>query len=201
MTFEGLDGSGKTTQIELLETWLRARGCDVVKTREPGGTPVSEKIRDVLLDISNKGMDERCEMLLYAAARAELVGAVIKPALQNGSVVICDRYVDSSFVYQGMGRGLGVSTVEQVNNAGTGGLLPDITFFLDIAPEVSLERRLSQSGSGDRIESEQRDFHDKVYEGYLSLAKAHPERIKRIDCAGSPEDIHKAIIRHMEALL
>jgi dTMP kinase len=192
ITFEGTDGSGKTTQIFNLEKFLRAKGYITLLLREPGGTRIGEKIRRIVLDNANTGMSGIAEMLLYAAARAQLVDEVIRPSLEAGKCIICDRYIDSSYAYQGFGRGLNPDTIENVNNVAVGGTMPDITFFLDISPEEALKRRLAASGA-DRIENEKPEFHRRVYEGYKKLAAKYPERIKTIDARQDPDEVFSEI--------
>lgn len=188
ITTEGTDGSGKTTQIRLMETYLREKGYDVVVTREPGGTGIGEKIRSLILDPENTQMAAITEMLLYASARAQLVNELIKPAVEAGKIVICDRFVDSSYVYQGFGRGIDLRIIEEVNAVAMNGIQPDITFFFDIDPETSLSRRRA-STEADRIEKEALDFHIRVYNGYRNLARIYTERIKTIDSNRSVEEI------------
>lgn len=200
ITVEGTDGSGKTTQIGLMRQFLEEKGYDVVLTREPGGTNISEKIRNVLLDPENDEMGKTAEMLLYAAARAQLVHEVIKPAVAQGKIVICDRFVDSSLVYQGFGRGIPLETVSAVNNVALAGLTPDITFFFDLDPGIALKRRVDTTGA-DRIEKEKLGFHRKVYEGYKKLASLYPERIRVIDSSRGIPEIAEAVRVQLEALL
>ena len=192
ITVEGTDGSGKTTQIKLMEDYIRGKGFDVTLTREPGGTRISESIRAIILEPENKEMGKTAEMLLYASARAQLVAEVIKPAIEAGATVICDRFVDSSYVYQGFGRGIDARTIEEVNRAALDGLEPDITFFFDISPEIALIRRIASTGA-DRIENEKMEFHMKVYTGYKKLAAIYPERIKSIDSNRGIEEIFKDV--------
>lgn len=200
ITVEGTDGSGKTTQINLMKDHLMKKGFQVVLTREPGGTKISEKIRSIILDPQNDKMSDITEMLLYASARAQLVSEVIKPALENGKMVICDRFVDSSFVYQGFGRGIDLKIVEDVNHIALDHTMPDVTFFFDISPEIALKRRIDSTGA-DRIENEKMEFHKKVYAGYKKLAEMYPARILPVDCSRGIEDIFADIKRQLDQLL
>ncbi len=190
ITFEGLDKSGKTTQINLFCAYLRSRNIPFVFTREPGGNPVSEKIRSLLLDPGN-AMHPMCEAMLYAAARSELVQTVIRPALLSGQNVVCDRYVDSSVAYQGFGRELGMDTVRNLNVFATDGLMPDLTYFLSISPAAAT---LRSAGSKDRIESSDTAFHERVRSGYEALCKAEPARFCVIKADDSVEQV-EAFIR------
>lgn len=188
VTFEGIDGSGKSTQAELLRIRLEAEGHEVVATREPGGTELGERIRDLLLH--GEHMTAWAEALLYAASRAQHVDEVVRPALERGAWVVCDRYVDSSVAYQGVGRGLGFERVLDLNLAAVGGLLPDRTFLLEL--EVSeLPARLQ--GDHDRLEREARDFHARVAAGYRELATRFPERIVALDATRSAEDLAEEV--------
>jgi dTMP kinase len=184
ISFEGLDGSGKTTQAGLLAAAAEARGGEVVRVREPGGTAAGERIRAVLLD---PGLDIGgwAEALLYAAARAQLVAEVIRPALERGATVIADRFVDSSLAYQGCARGLGVDEVLGVNRLATGDLLPDRTLLLELEAGAAASRR----GAPDRIESEDAAFHRAVAEGFASAARRFPDRITVVDASGTPEQV------------
>lgn len=193
VTFEGLDGCGKTTQIKILAEYLLSKGKKILTIREPGGTNISEKIRNIILDVNNSKMSYTCEMLLYAAARAQLVDEVIKPALKDGTIVLCDRFIDSSFVYQGIARGLGIDKVKNINNIAIGGLMPDLTLFFDVPPNISLQRRMKENVA-DRIEKEKLDFHNMVYEGYKKLACMYKERIKIVDANCEIEDVTKNVI-------
>jgi len=184
ITFEGQDWSGKSTQAALLVEGLRQDGRDVVATREPGGTPVGESIRTLVLD--GPEMSPWAETALFAAARAEHVAAVIRPALARGAAVVCDRYVDSSIVYQGIARGLGAGRVLELNLAVTDGLLPDRTFVLDVDPETA---RARHSAGLDRIEREDEDFRRLVAGGYRQLAELFPERVVALDATLPPEEI------------
>ena len=197
ITLEGSDGSGKTTQIELLKEYFEERGTDVVITREPGGTGISEKIRDIILDKDNTEMVPMTEALLYAASRAQHVAEKIKPALEQGRTVICDRFTDSSIAYQGFGRGLG-DCVRIINEYAVGGIVPDITFLMKMDPKVGKDR-ISEDEQ-DRLEREKMDFHRKVYDGYIALEKKY-DRIVGIDASGSIEDIHREIVSYIESHL
>jgi len=199
ITFEGTDGSGKTTQIKLLEQYMGAKGREVVLSREPGGTRVSEIIRDIILEPENKEIVPLTEMILYAASRAQHVAEVIEPAVNNGKIVICDRYVDSSYAYQGGGRGVDLKIIADVNRIAINGTVPDITFFLDIDPEISIKRRINSTGA-DRIEQEKLDFHRRVYDGYKKLSILYPDRIKTIDATRSIEEISSQINEYIDEL-
>jgi dTMP kinase len=181
IAFEGVEGAGKSTQLELLRQVLEGRGCEVVVTREPGGTPAGERVRSLLLDPGVE-LHPRAEALLFAAARAELVERVIRPALERGTVVLCDRYLDSSLAYQGGARGLGRGPVEDVNRFATGGLLPDLVVLLDLDPAAGLGRRARDP---DRIEAQDLEFHRRVRDAFRDLAAADPKRFAVVD-AGLP---------------
>ena len=180
VTFEGTDGCGKTTQMKRAADWLRGRGYEVVSTREPGGCPISERIREIILDVGSAGMTAECEAMLYAAARAQHVSEVIKPAVKRGAIVLCDRFLDSSLVYQGVGRGLGMGAVRALNRLGVDGCQPDLTLFYDISPERAMQRRRAASAP-DRLELEEKEFFEAVYGAYRALAAEDPERIAVID--------------------
>lgn len=180
ISVEGLDGSGKTTQAKSIEEYLNKKGHGTLLLREPGGTPIGEKIRTILLDPKNTEMDAVAEMLLYAASRAQITAEKILPALEEGCCVICDRFIDSSIAYQGYGRQLDVGEVTGVNLAAVRHTIPDITFFIDKLPEDSLKRR-RESSEADRLENEEMDFHKRVYKGYRELYEKDPDRIKWID--------------------
>ncbi|MBS4537935.1 dTMP kinase [Clostridium sp. D2Q-11] len=194
ITIEGPDGAGKSTQIEQLKEHFKNQGKDIVITREPGGTEISEKIRDIILDNANTAMADTTEALLYAASRAQHVHQKIIPALKKGKVVICDRFVHSSLVYQGIGRGLGVEEVKAINNFAIEGIKPDVTLFFDISPETALKRK-TKNNEGDRLENEKVDFHKRVYEGYKRLIEKYPEEFTIIDANGTIEEIHKEVIK------
>ncbi|MGB9886949.1 MAG: dTMP kinase [Moorellales bacterium] len=201
ITLEGIDGAGKTTQAERLEGYLRDRGYRVLLTQEPGGTRLGEILRQVLLDRQLQGMEPAAELFLYSAARAEHVAKVIRPALQPGWVVICDRYTDSTLAYQGYGRGLDLSLLAAVNRMATGGLEPDLTLLLDL-PVAEAGRRLAQAGRpADRLEGEGAGFMEKVRAGYLALARQNPERMVVVAATGSPEEVFCRLSRQVESLL
>ena len=198
ITLEGGDGAGKSTQIRNIERFFEEKGLVVVHTREPGGTPISEKLRNILLDNSNTEMADVTEMMIYAASRAQNVREFILPALERGEIVICDRFVDSSIAYQAYGRELG-DMVGIVNHYATGGLTPDITFWLDIDPQAG-KMRAAKAGDLDRLELEQMDFHYRVYDGYKRLAEDDPGRVKRIDASDTVDNIKDDIYAHLEEL-
>ncbi|MFO7611488.1 MAG: dTMP kinase [Clostridia bacterium] len=200
ISVEGLDGSGKTTQIQSIDDYFRGIGMETIMIREPGGTEIGEKVRDILLDACNTGMDSVAEMLLFAASRAQIMAEKILPALNEGKVVICDRFIDSSIAYQGYGRGLDVEEVMAVNLAAVRHVLPDITFFLDKKPEESLRRRREATGA-DRLENERMEFHDRVYKGYKELCKKYPERIKKLDGDRDIASINGEIIGNIKYIL
>jgi dTMP kinase len=181
ITFEGIDFSGKSTQCRLLEKFLTEKGFEVVLLREPGGTKISEKIRELLLDKESVGMSALTELLLYCASRAQLVHEVIKPALDSGKTVLCDRFADSSTAYQGFGRGLGVEKIEMINKLSTSGLEPDLTVYVDVTVEESLRRLNFANELTDRIEAEGITFLELVRQGYLQLATRHKDRFKVVD--------------------
>jgi dTMP kinase len=198
VTFEGGEGAGKSTQATRLVDALRAAGEPVVQVREPGGTPVGEGVRALLLDPDRGPTVNRAELLLYLAARAELCDTVIAPALARGEIVVCDRFIDASVAYQGGGRGLGPERVTGLNAFATSGLVPDVTFLLDIAPREGLARAAGR-GRPDRIERESLAFHERVRAAYVSLARA--ERVVRLDATRAEGELHEEILRHTLARL
>lgn len=200
ITIEGTDGSGKSTQIELLMDYLRKKGADVIFTREPGGTQISEKIREIILDVDNSEMTGITEALLYAAARSQHVEEKIIPAIEAGKIIICDRFVDSSIAYQGAARGLGAEKIMGINEAALHGIMPDMTLFFDLSPEKGILRKKNERAL-DRLEKEKMDFHEKVYEGYKNLCKKYPERIKPIDADRSIDEVHSEVIVVIDGLL
>jgi dTMP kinase len=189
ITFEGPDGSGKSTQARMLAGRLRAAGRDVLETAEPGGTPIGQQIRRILLDPANREMTSTAELLLMFAARAQNVEQWILPALHRGAIVVSDRFTDSSIAYQGEGRGLGWETVLELDRIACHGLKPDLTFCIDIDPETGLARARGRGGCDTRIEEQAIDFHRKVREAYHELAHREPRRFRLIDGRGTPETI------------
>lgn len=193
IAFEGGEGAGKTTQIRLLVTWLKEEGFDVVVSREPGGTEIGDKIRRILLDPKLKGFSPRAELLLYEASRAQHVDQVIRPALEKGKVVITDRFADSSTVYQGVCRGLGVELVESFNLFATGGITPNLTFVLDVHETEGLARAKKRVRGTDRLEREKTSFHKKVRQGFRALAERYPERFHLLDARRPIESLAETI--------
>lgn len=205
ITFEGPEGSGKTTQIQALYRYLQDKGYDVVLTREPGGTAIGDQIRRVLLDPENREMLPEAEILLFSASRAQLVGQLVRPALQRGAIVICDRYADSTMAYQGYGHGLDLESLQSITRFATGNLTPDLTVYLDIEVEEGLQRK-RVAGRGDRdawnrLDQKAIAFHDRVRQGYLALAKAEPDRWLVIDAARPREAIQRDIRERVGMLL
>lgn len=197
ITFEGGEGTGKSTQIELLAKRLRERGREVVVTREPGGTPLAEAVRSVLLDPSHDP-DGVVEIFLLEAARHDHVRRVVRPALERGAVVLCDRFADSSWVYQGVVRGVGEDVVEGLNRLATGGLEPDVTVLFDMDPKTGLDRALDRNSSvgtrESRLDDEPLNFHERVRSGYLRLADRFAERVWVIDALGEPNEVFERLL-------
>jgi dTMP kinase len=200
ITFEGGEGTGKTTQIGSLAGHLESRGHVVIVTREPGGTPVAEAARAVLLDPALEPLG-LSELFLLEAARHDHVERVIRPALARGEVILCDRYADSSTVYQGMVRGIGVERVEELNELATGGLNPDLTLIFDLDPEAGVSRARSRNAEGDgsesRLDDEPAEFHRCVREGFLRLAVRYPHRVRVIDATGEPETVFDRLVAEL----
>lgn len=201
ITFEGPEGSGKSTQIRMLAEALEARGVSVLATREPGGTHIGDQIRQILLDESHTEMSPRAEMLLFNAARAQIVDQVIEPALAAGMLVLCDRYADSTLAYQGYGHGQQLEPLRQVGEYATGGLKPDLTIYLDIEPEHGLERKQSgDAGEWNRMEQLKLAYHRAVRGGYLALASAEPDRWRVVDASRDACAIHRDILANIRSL-
>lgn len=194
ITLEGPDGCGKSTQVRLLAEHLRGRGLDVLQTREPGGTAISDQIRQVLTDLSNTPMHPRTEILLFSASRAQLCHEVIRPHLQAGGTVLSDRFFDSTFAYQGYGHRLDLEALRAITAFATGGLIPDVTFLLDIPADEGLLRR-KQHGGWNRLDAYNLEFHQRVRQGYLALAQAEPQRWVTIDGRQSAEAVQQQLQR------
>lgn len=193
ISFEGPDGSGKSTQVQALADRLRAAGQNVLCTREPGGTAIGEQIRNVLHDLKNQAMQPRAEVLLYSAARAQLVGEVLRPHLQAGGLVLSDRFYDSTLAYQGYGHGLDLTELRQVTQVATGGLTPDLTLLFDLDPAEGLRRRQHAGGEWNRLDAYALAFHQRVRAGYLALAQAEPARWVLLDAARSVDEMQAAV--------
>ena len=200
ISFEGVEGSGKSTQAAKLYEYMKNKGNDVALIREPGGTKIGEQIRGILLDVENKGMDFYTESCLYAAARSQLVNEVIKPALNAGKVIICDRFADSSYAYQAMARGLGLETVSGVNAPAIDGAMPHITIFIDISPEDGIARR-KKTDKFDRLDQEALDFHKKVYNGYKKLSEIFSERYLIVSGTGDEKEVFDEMLNKLSQRL
>jgi dTMP kinase len=198
ITIEGPDGAGKTTQVKKIYEYLTSRGRKVLVTREPGGTALGEKLREVLLSPAGESPVPEAEALIYAASRAQLIKNVISPALLRGTYVLCDRFVDSSLAYQGWARGLGIEEILGINRWFIGELWPDLTILLDIDPEVSLKRL---ERARDRLEKETLEFHKRVREGFLKVREIFPERIVAVDASRSPEEVFDRISAYIRKML
>jgi len=197
ITFEGCEGVGKSRQIKLLEEYLKNNGVEYYLTREPGGTTVSEQIRNVILDGKNVSMTDECEALLYAAARVQLLKENVEPRLNRGELVLCDRYIDSSLAYQGYARGLGVEFIEKINDYAIKNFMPDYTVFLKLPPEIAFKRK-GGVDKNDRVELSGMEFHDKVYKGYLELSEKYKDRFIVIDASGERDQTHAKIINALK---
>ena len=196
ISFEGPEGAGKTTQIQALAAWLRGRGLDVFVTREPGGTPIGEQIRSVLVSMKNQAMHPRTEILLFQASRAQLVAQELLPRLEQGQIVLCDRYADATLAYQGYGHGVDLETLRRLIAFATGGLTPDRTFLLDLDVKEGL-RRKNGMAEWNRLDAYDRDFHERVRKGYLALAAAEPKRWVVLDAARPLDEVQQALRRQM----
>ena len=204
ITLEGPEGAGKTTVAQHVAERLRAAGYPVILTREPGGTPVGDQVRQVLLTHHNADMTPEAEILLFSASRAQLVRQVIKPALERSTIVVCDRYADSTLAYQGYGRGLNLNVLRHITDFATGGLRPDLTILLDVEPEVGLARRRRASESGaewNRLDNETLNFFQRVRAGYLALAREEPSRWRIVDASRPLEDVLEEVWRIVEVWL
>jgi len=203
ITIEGIEGSGKTTQLKNMVEFLQDNGHDCVVTREPGGTEIGEKIRAILLDPSSVSMDPVTELLLYLADRIQHLKEFIKPSLESGKTVLCDRYIDATLAYQGYARGLDIKLIDRIHRLTGGELKPDLTILLDLPPEVGLKRAWGQIARGKRdgletrFEEEDLVFHDKVRKGYLELSRLEPERFRIIDASVSEEKVRRAIFHEL----
>ena len=203
ITFEGIDGSGKSTQLQMLSDHLRAIGVEPVVTREPGGTPLGEKLRRAFLETTDS-VSPMAELLAFAADRAQHVEFLIKPSVERGLIVISDRFADATQAYQGAGRGFSEEKVLQVVELATGGLKPDLTLFFDIPVNVALERMASRDHSvvsKNRMDEETSEFYERVREAYLGIARSEPERFVIIDATGTPEEIHLAVVERVQKLI
>ncbi len=201
ITFEGIEGSGKTTQIHLLVDWLRKRSSQVLVTREPGGTDIGEQIRTILLNPANTAMTPEAEILLFSAARAQIVREVIRPHLDQGWIVICDRFADSTLAYQGYGHGLPLEDLRRITAFATGGLWPDLTIYLDLDVETGLQRKAATPEEWNRMEAKEVAFHQRVREGYRALAAAEPHRWLVLDASQPVQTIQDHIRERVASLL
>jgi len=207
ITLEGVEGCGKTTQARLLAERLKRKGREVVLTREPGGTEIGERIRSILLDSAHRGMAPLAELFLYAAARNQHVREVIQPALARGAAVICDRYADATTAYQGAARGIPHRAIEEIHRIATEGIWPDVTVLLDLPAREGLSRAMARNSSDaaaareDRFEREGIDFHERVREGYLEIARREPDRVIVVDASRGVEEIQREIAERIESVL
>jgi len=205
ITLEGPEGSGKTTQIQLLQAFLTGQGCRVLATREPGGTPIGEQVRKILHNPENEAMLPRAEVLLYSAARAQLVGQVIRPALASGVIVLCDRFAESTLAYQGYGRGLDLGALREITAFAVEGIRPDLVIYLDVPVEVGLRRKWAayerEHAEWTRMDQQEIAFHERVRAGYLAMAAQEPDRWCVIDAEQPVEAVQGEIRRCVEALL
>ena len=198
ITFEGSEGSGKSTQAALALEYLKSKKLPAMLLREPGGVKISEAIRHLLLDVKNTGMSDECETLLYMAARSQMVKEILRPALSEGKIIVCDRFLDSTIAYQGFGNGVNIDFIRQLGGFATQGIKPDLTLLFDIETDKGLSRTNAQK---DRIERRSLDYHTRVRQGYLALAELEPGRIKVIPVAGlSPAQVQAQAWKHVERL-
>jgi dTMP kinase len=201
VTFEGIDGCGKTTQLARAHEYINAKGLPLRVTREPGGALISEKIRAILLSPDNDEMNDRCEILLYLAARAQHVAQKILPALEENQIVLCDRFQDATLAYQGYGRGYDISLLVELNQFATSGLTPNLTFIFDLEAKAAYERLRAMNKAPDRLERNSRDFYQRTREGYLALAAKYPERITVINAKRSIDEVWESVRLTLDALL
>jgi dTMP kinase len=201
ITFEGIDSCGKTTQARRLASYLRKMGYGVLLTREPGGDRISEKIRKILLSKTNSQMTDLTELLLYEASRSQLTEKIIQPALRAGQMVICDRYADSSTAYQGYGRGLSRTMIKELNRIASLGLLPDLTILIDVPVKISLGRKRKERTRRDRLEKERIEFHRRIREGFLTIARQNRRRIRVVDGRGDIEGTWRKVKKVVESFL
>ena len=198
VTFEGPEGGGKTTQVRRLAAYLQDQGCHVLTTREPGGTPIGDRVRSILLDPLHTEMEPQAEFLLFSAARAQHVAQVIRPHLERGGVVLCDRYADASLAYQGYGYQLDLDALQAITRFATGGLVPDLTFCLDLPVDVGLRRKAQGAGDAwNRMEQKQVDFHHRVRAGYLAMAAREPARWVVIDATRTVDEVQATLRQHL----
>ena len=197
ITFEGCEGSGKSTQVAMFREYLEKNGIDYVFTREPGGTEIAEKIRGIILDVKNAEMTDECEALLYSAARAQHIKEKIIPALNEGKLVLCDRYIDSSYAYQAYARGLGIDFIKKINSYAVDNCMPDYTVFLNISSTDAFLRKGGQD-KDDRLEQVGLEFHKKVFNGYKKVIEAQPDRFLIIDCMGTKYNTHNNIVKALK---
>ncbi|MDO9086744.1 MAG: dTMP kinase [Anaerolineaceae bacterium] len=193
ITLEGPEGSGKSSQLPVLADWLREQGFSIYTTREPGGTSISDQVRTILHDLENTAMHPRTEILLYLASRAQHVEEVIRPLLEKDTIVLCDRYADSTLAYQGYGHGFDISTLKKLLDFSTGGLYPDLTILLDLDVVIGLERRKQSGGEWNRLDAYALAFHKRVREGYLILAAEEPQRWQIVNAAQSFEEVQATL--------
>lgn len=201
ITFEGPEGSGKTSVIKAIESMLKEDGYNILTTREPGGIQIAESIRNIILDKDNTEMDARCEALLFAASRAQHYHQKIVPALAADKVILCDRFIDSSLAYQGHARGLGIDEVYQINAFGINDHLPDLTIFIDVDPEEGLKRVFNNPRKNDRLDNETLAFHKRVYEGYQILAKTYQDRFYIVDGSNPIETVIEDTLQIIKCVL
>ena len=201
ITFEGTEGSGKTTVIEKVEQYYKEKGYQVIRTREPGGSKIAEDIRNVILDVNNTNMDSITEAMLYAASRRQHLVEKVIPYTEQGYIVLCDRFIDSSLAYQGHARGLGIDKVYQLNLIATNGLLPDATIYVDVRPEVGLARIKTNNREQNRLDLEKLSFHDKVYEGYRIVSEMFKDRFKVINGEQDRESVFIDTVKVLDELI